>query len=353
MNRLPLGFGVLLLFLASACAGSHETIDEDAGHASLDLGTLLDLSTPCNDMGAGACDGSVDSGSPPLECNSAMNVTPDPCQDLDCAPGEPPRYFWDGRECALWPACTACTGSDCGRLTTLDACTAAHSSCLSVLCEATGGFYRAERAYCGNFVCGRQGPQICDDATSACDCGFGKVFDANLGCMPSSTCDAEDLCLATHGTWREASFDPCGNEIDIPPDGPTCDCGGAPFVFDATLGCTPALIDSCVGPTNEQYCARTGGSWIEGCPQACGDVLPCDCVGCAGCLCGRYESFDPARGGCVRDEICPVRGQPYDQCRDDSECLTGLACCIGGATVQGQCEPARCSPDGFCGPPRP
>lgn len=343
-TRSPIIFAALLLF-GSACAGSHQTTDVDAGAGPIDLGSSPDL-------GHGLDLGTIDSGSS-RSCYIAMDVAPDPCTDIDCAPGEPRRYFWDGYECAAWPLCTSCVGADCGLLNSLEGCEAAHSSCSSVLCEATGGYFRAEQQYCGNFVCGHAGPRNCVVPTPACDCGLGKIYDDDLGCVESIECGAEDLCAATHGTWRVASFDACGVEIDLPAAAPTCDCGSG-FIFDTMNGCTPALIDICVGPTMEDVCRRSSGSWIEGCASVCGTApLLCDCDDCYSCQCPRYHSFDYARGGCVRDESCEVRGQTSSECDSDAQCLAGLACCAGGASIQGHCEAIRCDPAGACGPPRP
>lgn len=344
--------GLSALF-ACACAGSHgATADAGTGTDSglgVDAGFVVD-------SGTGSDAGMPVDASTIGFCERAMDVAVDPCVDVDCAPGGPTLYFWDGVECALWPYCAQCVGEDCSQLTTLELCQNLHSTCLSVLCEATGGYFRAELAYCGNFECGHPGPNICESPTSACDCGIGKVFDATLGCVESAGCGPEDLCRATHGDWRLVVIDSCGNETMQPAVDYTCDCGDK-FVFNEERGCEAPSIDVCLSPSSEEYCARSGGSWGEGCNVQCGQHLDCDCIDCFSCACGPEEVFDISRGGCVRDPMCSSRARIYDECANSRYegrlCEEGYGCCQGGAGGPGHCEQAQCSSFGICGPPRP
>ncbi|MBK8169131.1 MAG: hypothetical protein IPK60_02150 [Sandaracinaceae bacterium] len=344
----PWIFAALLVPLFAGCADSHGSVNAtDLGPSGLDGGSSIDANL-LFDQGA-------DSGAAPA-CGRPMDVQADPCVDVDCAPDAPTQYFWNGDECAPWPDCTSCTGSDCDAFMTLDQCHARYDLCTSVRCEASGGFFRAEHAYCGNFVCGHAADMNCEVGAAACDCGLGKIFEEGVGCVASADCGRADLCVATHGRWGAYSLNQCGGEAPGAPPQITCNCG-APFVFDESLGCTAPLIDLCISPSDEQYCARTGGAWVDGCPQACGETFDCACAGCMGCRCGRLEVFDSARGGCVRDASCSVGVRSGGNCGsgtiDDARCETGLACCSGGASSDGHCEASQCSSFGACGPPRP
>lgn len=345
----------LVVALVSACSDSHGRDNPSDGSVPVDAVILADATADASTSPDAAV---------VTECDVAWDVAIDPCVniDADCDPNADDVYYWNGERCARFDACTGCSGADCARLGSLEACEAAYASCESVLCAATGGFYRAEHLYCGALRCGLDTGDDCLETHGACDCGASGVFDPELGCLEDAApCSDAELCRATHGDWGPFCVGPCGELLDPGPTGGICAdaclCGDG-LVFDrARGGCVEPLIDLCESPSDESLCGRTGGSWVSGCAESCGLPSVCDCDDCEACNCGRLGRFDRTRGGCVRDETCPdyARANFGDACGQGallSECEPGSVCCTNGIGTS-QCEAPVCSEFGPCGPPRP
>ncbi|MFP6640229.1 MAG: hypothetical protein VCC04_08300 [Myxococcota bacterium] len=58
------------------------------------------------------------------------------------------------------------------------------------LCEQTGGDWAL--ASCGHWYCGQ--PPLCLAIIPGCNCGAGRIFDADLGCVEDSICDQVPPC---------------------------------------------------------------------------------------------------------------------------------------------------------------
>ncbi len=235
----------------------------------------------------------VDSGLPascePMDARTDVCATP--CFGITGA-------FWDGARCV--ESHCDCAGTECEVYAGLAACEAAHAHCDAALCRATGGAWFDRPQFCGHFECGAPPTGLCDEVLPACDCGLYGVFVDGIGCMEGPLCEL------------------------VAPEEP------------------------------EPRCVRTGGTWMLGiCGHAtCGRLSDLDCAS-PGCVCGRYQIFDPERG-CVQSPSCDER-LPGEDCTETQRCGMGTVCCAnGGASIEASCVAPMCgTPDGVCGPPRP
>ncbi len=176
------------------------------------------------------------------------------------------------------------------------------------LCEQTDG--RWNEGACGHDVCGE--PNACRAVIPGCQCGEGRVFNEQEGCIESDACPAreEALCGATDGRWDEFA---CGHyECGVPNDCeaiiPGCNCGEGRN-FSEFFGCFDDEQCEEGGGEEEAVCERTGGRWTEDtCGHFCGEVLPINCLlPVPSCQCGEGQNFDPERG-CFDDEQCEEGG---------------------------------------------
>jgi hypothetical protein len=287
-HRHALAHLALVLSVAAAlagCSSSHVDTPPSPDSGEGDLGTL---DAGANDAGP---DAAPADGGPPSSCSAqdAREIACPPaiCDGLD-------GWYWNGDRCFSIP-CGTCEGADCSsRVFSQAECEAAHATCQSTVCRATGGDWLFWAQECGHYVCGHSVPAMCLVGYPVCDCGPTSVFDPALGCV------ADPACLT---------------------DPPT--------------------------PTREALCTGSGGSW-EGicCDTDCGDFCPLACASLA-CNCGAGKIFDDARG-CIGATRCHERtlGQT---CAPDARCASGTICCqsCGGAGCFGPatCRAPTCSTD--------
>jgi hypothetical protein len=275
-------------------------------------------------------------------------------------------FFWDGVECFELFGCD-CRGEGCEPFETLEECEAAHAECASTLCTETGGAWipDAPCGPCGHFTCGL--PPDLDCCSAGCDCGPGRTFEHGEGCRADPSCEKPALCRASGGTWYpDDPCGPCGDYVcGVPPAerccSAGCDCGpGRTYAEGA--GC---LADPDCDPTAEDLCVATGGTWHPdvGCGPcghwACGDP-PLDACCAEGCECPGWAVFVEGEG-CATSTSCLLRsrGESCVGLGADSNCRPGLACCAsaGGpwyTTCTDPCCPEFewCREDG-CPPPPP
>jgi hypothetical protein len=281
MNRWhTLARSSLVSFVCALVACGDSTV------ATLD-GGALDGSTP---DAAPTDGGAVDAG-PRAVCD-AEDAREDFCPVSLC--DGPSRWYWDGEACRE-VTCGACTGADCGTggASSLADCEAAHAECKPQRCRATGGVWEWWAEECGDYRCGLPPPADCLVGVPACNCGAGRRYDAELGCV------TEPMC---------ALVDP------LPPD---------------------------------MLCARTGGTWAATCCNSvCGEACNLDCAALA-CTCGPLEVFDAVRG-CVVGQRC-VERSAGERCGERTRCGGGTLCCqdCGGAGCFGEptCRAPSCDAD--------
>jgi len=274
-----------LALVVPACTDSHEG-DGDAGHDapfSGDSDHAPDTYIPPVD----AC--SCDAPPPPPSCNP-QDARPITCPAGICDGLD--SWAWDGERCELI-SCGTCEGAECGTLPHSEAeCLSAHANCEPALCRDTGGEWLFHTEECEHYRCGRPQPATCLVGRPVCDCGGGRAFFEELGCV---------------------EIDGCPEVDPLPP---------------------------------ETVCADSGGTWMTGicCPTSCGVFCDEDCASPA-CACGPLQTFDGERG-CVDDVICHTR--TVDQtCTTDSDrrrCEDGLICCQN-------CGGAGCDPEAHCRAP--
>lgn len=273
---------ILLLLALSACSESHSG-DGDTGRSDAGVADAP-LPPDC------ACDPDVflpppDAGLPP-SCDpqdAHAEVCPDAiCDGLD-------SWAWDGERCT-GIACGTCVGEDCDALPfSREACEAAHVTCEPALCRDTGGEWLFHVEECEHWRCGNPQPVTCIVGRPVCNCGDGRAFFADEGCVDIDGCPAVEA---------------------LPPD---------------------------------ELCESTGGNWAPGicCHTECGTHCDLDCAA-PGCECGPLETFDGARG-CVDSVECHTRtvDQTCTTGNDQLRCEDGLICCQN-------CGGAGCSPDAHC-----
>lgn len=259
-----------LVVLAGGCASSHGMVGEDAGAAAPDAFFVLDAGF------AGTCE--------------ADDARRELCPDAFCRAA--PRWYWNGDDC--FPIeCGACVGADCDvRGAGSEAeCLAAHASCESVQCRATGGEWHWWGEECGHFVCGRAPARDCLVGGPFCDCGPWRSFGPS-GCF-------DDMC---------------------PTEEPV---------------------------TRETLCTNAGGTWSGiCCDTVCGEYCPLACAEMA-CDCGPGRVFDEARG-CVESVRCYERAAG-ESCDGQTRCEAGTICCDGcegpGCTGAQACRAPVCDGD--------
>jgi hypothetical protein len=187
---------------------------------------------------AAPVDGDIPDAGPRDVCDPE-DARRDPCPAALC--DGPSRWHWDGEACVELD-CGACVGADCATTgaDSLAECEEAHAACKPQRCRATGGEWAWWAEACGDYRCGLPPPQVCLVGAPACNCGSGRSYDADAGCV------ADPMC---------ALVDP------LPPD---------------------------------VLCARTGGTWAATCcSSVCGVACELDCAAMA-CSCGPLEIFDGA-----------------------------------------------------------
>ncbi len=268
---------LLLALGAAACSATHT-----APNAALPDAALPDAAPVDGDV--------LDAG--PRDLCDPEDARRDPCPVALC--DGPSRWHWDGEACAEID-CGACVGADCATTgaNSLAACEAAHAACKPQRCRATGGEWAWWAEECGDYRCGLPPPQVCLVGAPACNCGSGRNYDADAGCV------ADPMC---------AVVDP------LPP---------------------------------ELLCARTDGTWAATCCNSvCGVACELDCAAMA-CTCGPLEIFDPVRG-CVVGRRCVERTRG-ESCEGPARCGGGTRCCqsCGGAGCFGTptCTDPVCDAD--------
>jgi len=281
---------------ALAACGDSTVAPLDAGVSDAAPRDAASLDGDVSDAGTGD-DASVDAG--PRGACDAEDAREDFCPASLC--DGPSRWYWDGEACGE-VTCGACTGADCetGGASSLGACEAAHAACKPQRCRATGGVWEWWAEECGDYRCGLPPPADCLVGAPACNCGTGRRYDAELGCV------AEPMCALVDR---------------LPPD---------------------------------LLCMRSGGTWAATCCNSvCGEACNEDCAAMA-CTCGPLEVFDAVRG-CAVGQRC-VERTAGETCGDRTRCEGGTLCCqdCGGAGCFGEptCRPPVCdaNPDtDLCG----
>jgi len=266
-------------------AGPAEGLDAgrgfDSGNPILDAGSRD--AGPGFDGGA-APDAGARDGGPGGACapDDARQVT---CPDAVC--DGPPRWYWNGDDCVS-VECGACEGADCasGR-GSRERCLEDHAACVPALCQTTGGTWMFWAEECGHYACGVAPPATCLIGMPACDCGPMQVFDPVEGCRFDVSCtmgppmrDPEVACRDTGGTWGAfCCHSECGVACADDCAAPACDCGPG-RVFDAERGCVfhSRCYERHVGQTCEggARCVDQGSI----CCQDCGGA---GCFGPATC----------------------------------------------------------------------
>ncbi len=290
-----LGLASLLLV---GCGASHGRDDDggvDAGATTLD-GSAPPVDAGRRDAGGSAGDaGRVDAGAPgACEAQRAQAAT---CPEALC--DGPSSWHWNGDDC-FEVDCGACRGEDCDEAWfSRDACLAAHASCEPARCRASGGTWRFWGEDCGHFVCGVAPPAICEVGTPSCDCGPMQIFDAEEGCVFDVGCtmgppmrDPEVACTDTGGSWEGIC---CHAECGVPCGdacvNPACNCGPG-RVFDEQRGCVDSAI--CYEGRRLDETCEDGARCAFGliCCQSCGGA---GCFGpptCRAPVCDDDPTFD-------------------------------------------------------------
>lgn len=278
-------FVVFAACAGAGCSESHTNTGDDAGPS------LSDVSCVCLDAGPDAP--LLYPDAPPIDGGGIASCAADDargeiCPDAICDGFD--NYAWDGERCFRID-CGTCEGSDCGSLpTSLEACRAAHATCVPEQCRATGGEWLFFTEECEHYVCGNPQPVACIVGMPVCNCGSGRSFSPGSGCFDDATCP----------------------EVDpLPP---------------------------------ETLCGDTGGTWTPGicCHTTCGVMCDDDCAA-PGCVCGPMEVFDSLRG-CVPGLECYEREAGETCTLAHTRCGEGLLCCA-------HCGGAGCSPDSTCEAP--
>jgi hypothetical protein len=171
---------------------------------------------------------------------------------------------------------------------------AAHASCESSMCRATGGQWLWWSGGCAHYQCGTPIDALCAESRAVCDCGAHRSFDpARGGCYDDDSC-------------------PIAEPI-----------------------------------SREELCAVTGGSWEAICCDAeCG--VPCgDACTALACNCGPGRVFEEARG-CIESARCHER-RAGETCNAPARCEAGTICCMhcGGPGCFGEptCQAPVCDDD--------
>lgn len=306
MSRHALARLALVLSLVTGCGASHGR-DDDAG---ADAGTALDGGSAPIDAGAGRDAGSPDAGAETdagtrgtCEPQRAESAT---CPEALC--DGPSSWHWNGDDC-FQVDCGACRGEDCrDAWFSYDDCMAAHAECEPARCRESGGTWRFWGEDCGHFVCGVAPPAICLLGFPVCDCGPLRVFDPEAGCVMDVACtmgppmrDPESACHDTGGTWGDfCCHSVCGDRCPDPCLSPACDCGIG-RVFDEQRGCIDSATcyeDRGEGQTCERG-ARCGFGMI--CCQSCGGA---GCFGPPTCRAPVCDD-DPTIDECGNNLLAP------------------------------------------------
>lgn len=203
------------------------------------------------------------------------------CPELIC--DGPSTVHWDGEACVVI-GCGECVGADCARSwPSVDECERAHAACEAPLCRGTGGEWRFWGEDCAHWWCGFAPPIDCLIGGPVCDCGAGRRFDADRGCisierdcpMPEPA-TREELCRGTGGAWEGICCDTeCGRHCPLPCAQPACDCGSW-RTFDERRGCIEAT--RCFEPRLGERC--NGRSRCEPgtfCDAESGECVRRDC----------------------------------------------------------------------------
>lgn len=257
----------LTALLLASCADSHGRLG-DAGR--MNDGGPLEVDAAIRDAGM------LDAG--PRSTCDADDAQAQICPAAVC--DGLPRWYWNGDDC-FSVDCGACIGADCARGVSSEAeCLAAHASCVSALCRATGGEWRFWAEDCGHFVCGYAPPEDCEVGAPSCDCGAFRSFDPTRGCFDDTTCPVpepvtrEALCTSTRGTWGGFCCDSvCGAGCPEPCAQPACDCGPG-RIFEDARGCIESV--RCHEPRREESC--------EGEARCEEGTICCEHCGGAGCF---------------------------------------------------------------------
>ncbi len=232
---------LLLCAFANGCGSSHG-LDHDGGlgadgGAGTDAGRVIpDGGSPPPDGDVGG-DGGVRGPCDPADARAAT------CPDALC--DGPGSWHWNGDRCFLID-CGACVGADCGSGYSSEAdCDAAHSDCDAALCSGTGGRWLFWAEECGHYVCGVAPPADCLVGSPVCDCGPGRAFGPD-GCVAADCGDPpprtrEMLCTGTGGTWDSICCDTvCGEYCPAACLASACNCGPG-RVFDDERGCIAGI----------------------------------------------------------------------------------------------------------------
>jgi hypothetical protein len=192
----------------------------------------------------------------------------------------PPTWHWNGDDCRAIE-CGACTGEDCGRgWSSESACLEAHATCAAALCRATAGTWMWWAEECGHYACGQPPPAICEVGFPVCDCGTTRRFDPVLGCVAADCpeidpLEPELLCRGSGGSWENiCCHTECGDLCGDDCAAPACNCG-AGKTFDLERGCIDtqrcherSIGESCAGEARCQEgalcCERCGGAGCFG-----------------------------------------------------------------------------------------
>lgn len=285
MNGLRLNSAHVLVIVAAlvagaGCGASHDRDGSDAG-PTLHAEDAASLAYDGGGADAGGADAGVRTACTADDARAAL------CPEVLC--DGLPRWYWNGDDCFMID-CGACEGTECDRGTgSRDACFAAHATCVPALCRTSGGSWLWWAEECGHYACGHAPPADCESGFPVCDCGTNRVFDPELGCV--DMCGEVDplprdvLCRSTGGTWGNICCDAvCGQLCALACAGEACDCG-AGKIFDAERGCIESAQchdrrsgETCEGAarceTGTICCQRCGGAGCFG-PPTCQAPL-CD-----------------------------------------------------------------------------
>ncbi|MCB9592934.1 MAG: hypothetical protein H6719_09405 [Sandaracinaceae bacterium] len=307
LARLGL-LSVLLSGLLAGCGSSHGR-DDDAGPGA-DAGAMADGGATGRDGGSRRDAGSIDAGAAadagtPAPCDPE-DARAEVCPDALC--DGPSSWHWNGDDC-FEIDCGACRGSDCDVAAfSREACLAAHATCTPAICRESGGTWRFWGEDCGPFVCGVAPPEDCLVGAPVCDCGPLGTFDPVLGCQNDVICtmgppprDPEVACNETGGTWGDfCCHSECGERCFDACVSPACDCGVG-RVFEDQRGCVES--SRCYeGRRDGEICddgARCGFGLI--CCESCGGA---GCFGPARCRAPLCDD-DPDIDMCGNNLLAP------------------------------------------------